>query len=570
MPDELAFPDGPRSSLERTIEELVDRAQAVLSTQGRLRALLAANRRIVEHLDLEDTLRSVVHAAVELVGARYGALGVMAPDGTALERFIHVGMDADLVARIGHPPHGEGLLGAVVHEQAAIRIDSIGADARSTGFPDGHPPMEGFLGVPVRVRDTVYGNLYLANPSRGRFTDEDEELVQALAATAGVAIDNARLFDEVRQRERWTTAAAEVSAALVGDETLEDVLTLIADRVIAFVDAVLVGVVEPRSDPDTIHVAVAVGSRAEGVQGREYRAEGSLAGRAMASGSVIADQTGTDLPDYDWAPPLGPTLAIPLRDASTPLGALIISRGPGARPFSPSEAEMADEFGRQTSVALAVARGRTDRRLVERAEDRGRIARDLHDHVIQRLFAAGLSLQATAQRAPEQVRDRIDAQVTVIDEAIGEIRTAVFALESPDRHRPRTARDRLLDVVAELGPAFSTAPRIAFVGPVDTVLSGDLALDVTAVVRESLANVARHAPEASCRIEVSVDDEVVLVLVEDDGPGPGSGDRGRRSGTANLAARARLRGGTYRLDACPEGGTRVRWTVPIDPGTAQP
>ncbi|OII19224.1 sensor histidine kinase [Curtobacterium sp. MCBA15_013] len=568
MPDGLAFPDGPRSALERTIEELVDRAQDVLRTQGRLRHLLAANRRIVEHLDLEDTLRSVVHAAVELVGARYGALGVINPDGTALERFIHVGMDAELVTRIGHPPHGEGLLGAVVHEHTAIRIDSIAGDPRSAGFPDGHPPMEGFLGVPVRVRDTVYGNLYLANPSRGRFSDEDEELVEALAATAGVAIDNARLFDEARQRERWTTAAAEVSAALVGDETLEDVLTLIADRVIAFVDAVLVSVVEPRSAPDTIHVAVAVGTGAAGVQGRDYRADGSLAGRAMATGSVIADPTGADLPAYDWAPALGPTLAVPLRDGSTPLGALMISRGPGARPFSETEAEMADEFGRQTSVALAVARGRKDRRLLERAEDRGRIARDLHDHVIQRLFAAGLSLQATAERAPEQVRERIDAQVTIIDEAIGEIRTAVFALGSPDRHGPRTARDRLLDVVAELGPALSTAPRIAFAGPVDTVVTGDLALDVAAVVRESLANVARHAPEASCRIEVSVDDGAVQVLVEDDGPGPG--DHGRRSGTANLAARARLRGGGYRLDEPPEGGTRVRWTVPTHSGTERP
>jgi signal transduction histidine kinase len=565
MPDELAFPDGPRSALERTIEELVDRAQDVLRTQGRLRNLLAANRRIVEHLDLEDTLRSVVHAAVELVGARYGALGVIAPDGTALERFIHVGMDAELVTRIGHPPHGEGLLGAVVHEHTAIRIDSIAEDPRSAGFPDGHPPMEGFLGVPVRVRDTVYGNLYLANPSRGRFTDEDEELVEALAATAGVAIDNARLFDEARQRERWTTAAAEVSAALVGDETLEDVLTLIADRVTAFVDAVLVSVVEPRGAPDTIHVAVAVGTGAGGVQGRDYHAEGSLAGRAMATGSVIADPTGADLPAYDWAPPLGPTLAVPLRDGGTALGALLISRGPGARPFSGTEAEMADEFGRQTSVALAVARGRKDRRLLERAEDRGRIARDLHDHVIQRLFAAGLSLQATAQRAPEQVRERIDTQVTVIDEAIGEIRTAVFALGTPDRHGPRTARDRLLDVVAELGPALSTAPRIAFAGPVDTVVTGDLALDVAAVVRESLANVARHAPAASCRIEVSVDDDAVRIEVEDDGPGPGG--RVRRSGTANLAVRARLRGGEYRLDEGPEGGTRVRWTVPIGHGT---
>lgn len=567
MTDDLVFPDGPRSALESTIEELVDRAQAVLRTQGRLRNLLAANRRIVEHLDLEDTLRAVVSAGVELVGAQYGALGVIASDGAALERFIHVGMDAEHVARVSHPPHGEGLLGAVVREHAAIRIDSIAADPRSTGFPHGHPPMQGFLGVPVRVRDTVYGNLYLANPARGRFSAEDEELVEALAATAGVAIDNARLFDEARQRERWTTAAAEVSAALVGDETLEDVLTLIADRVIAFVDAVLVSVVEPRSDPATIHVAVAVGTGAAGVQGREYEAAGSLGGRAIASGTVIADPTGAELPRYDWAPPLGPTLAVPLRDGGAALGALIISRGPGARPFSASEIAMADEFGRQTSVALAVARGRKVRRLLERAEDRGRIARDLHDHVIQRLFAAGLSLQATAQRAPDELRERIDDQITIIDEAIGEIRTAVFALETPERHRPRSTRDRLLDVVAELGPALTTAPRISFSGPVDTVLVGDLAHDVVAVVRESLANVARHAADASCRISVGVSDGAVRVEVVDDGLGPGA--RVRRSGTANLAMRAHLRGGVYHLEGPPSGGTRVAWTVPIGPSETE-
>ncbi|ROP58664.1 GAF domain-containing protein [Curtobacterium sp. PhB115] len=563
MPDDLVFPDAPRSALEQTIEELVDRAQTVLRTQGRLRHLLTANRRIVEHLDLEDTLQAVVRASVELVGAQYGALGVIAPEGTTLERFIHVGMDPAVVARMGLPPQGQGLLGAVVREHTAIQIDSIAADPRSAGFPEGHPPMEGFLGVPVRVRDTVYGNLYLTNPSRGRFTNEDEELVEALAATAGVAIDNARLFDEVRQRERWTTAAAEVSAALVGDETLEDVLTLIADRVIAFVDAVLVCVVERRSDPEMIHVAVAVGTGATGVQGRQYPAAGSLAARAMATGSVITDPTGANLPSYEWAPPLGPTLAVPLRDGSAPLGALLISRAPEARPFSGLEVEMADEFGRQTSVALAVARGRKDRRLLERADDRSRIARDLHDHVIQRLFAAGLSLQATAQRAPEELRDRIDAQITTIDEAIGEIRTAVFALGTPERHGPRSTRDRLLDIVAELSPALTTPPRIAFTGPVDTILTGDLALDVTAVVRESLANVARHAPEASCRIDVAVSDDTVRVVVEDDGPGPG--DRSRRSGTANLAARARLRGGAYELEERPTGGTRVVWVAPVNP-----
>jgi len=563
MVEPLAFPDAPRSALERTIDELVDRAQAVLRTQGRLRNLLAANRRIVEHLALEDTLRAVVSAAVELVDAEYGALGVIAPDGEELERFIHVGMDDEHVRRIGHLPRGKGILGAVVQEATSIRLDHLGDDPRSAGFPDGHPPMDGFLGVPLRVRDTVYGNLYLANPRRGHFTHEDQELVEALGATAGVAIDNARLFEESRLRERWATATADVSAALVADESIEDVLTIIADRVLAFVDAHLVTVVLPDGDDEDLSVAIAVGPVADLARDRRYAASGSLAGRAIETGSVTADPTGDAVAGAEWMPALGPTIAIPLRVAGDALGALVVARAHGGPVFADAELGMADEFGRQTSVALAVARGRRDRRRLELAEDRSRIARDLHDHVIQRLFGSGLALQATAQRVPEDLRDHLEEQVDAIDAAIAEVRTAVFALGSSDRSTRRSTRDRLLDVVTELRPALSRPPRITFSGPVDLEVTGALAHDVIAAVRESVANVARHAPGAECRIEVAVTDDAVRVVVEDDGPGPGSSER--RSGTANLAARATMRGGRYELVPGLDGGTTVVWTAPLGP-----
>lgn len=563
MADPLAFPDAPRSALERTIDELVDRAQAVLRTQGRLRNLLAANRRIVEHLRLEDTLYAVVSAAVELVDAEYGALGVIAPDGKELERFIHVGMDDEQVRRIGHLPRGKGILGAVVQEATTIRLEHLGEDQRSAGFPQGHPPMDGFLGVPLRVRDTVYGNLYLANPHRGHFTQEDQELVEALGATAGIAIDNARLFEESRLRERWAAAAADVSSALVADESIEDVLTIIADRVLAFVDAHLISVVLPDADTDVLQVAIAVGPVADLVRDRRYPASGSLAGHAIETGSVVADTTGSAVAGVNWAPPLGPTIAIPLRVAGDALGALVVARAPDGPVFADAELEMADEFGRQTSVALAVAQGRRDRRRLELAEDRSRIARDLHDHVIQRLFGSGLALQATAQRVPEDLRDHLEEQVTAIDAAIAEVRTAVFALGSSDRTAARSTRDRLLDVITELRPALSRHPRITFSGPVDVDVTGAIAHDVVAAVRESLANVARHAPGAECRIEVAVTDDAVQVVVEDDGPGPGSSER--RSGTANLAARATMRGGRYELGPGRDGGTTVVWAVPLQP-----
>jgi len=561
MAEPLAFPDAPRSALERTIDELVDRAQAVLRTQGRLRNLLAANRRIVEHLALEDTLLTVVSAAVELVDAEYGALGVIAPDGKELERFIHVGMDEEHVRRIGHLPRGKGILGAVVQDARPIRLEHLGEDPRSAGFPEGHPPMDGFLGVPLRVRDKVYGNLYLTNPRRGHFTQEDQELVEALGATAGVAIDNARLFEESRLRERWATATADVSAALVADESIEDVLTIIADRVLAFVDAHLVTVVLPDADVENLQVAIAVGPVADAVRDRRYPAVGSLAGRAIDTGTVVAETTGSAVAGMAWTPALGPTIAIPLRVAGDALGALVVARAPGGAVFADAELGMAGEFGRQTSVALAVARGRRDRRRLELAEDRSRIARDLHDHVIQRLFGSGLALQATAQRVPDDLRDHLEEQVSAIDAAIAEVRTAVFALGSSDRPATRSTRDRLLDVVTELRPALSRPPRITFTGPVDIDVTGALAHDVVAAVRESVANVARHAPGAECRVEVAVSDDAVQVVVEDDGPGPGSSER--RSGTANLAARATMRGGRYELGPGADGGTTVVWTAPL-------
>lgn len=572
MTDQLAFPDPPRSALERTIDELVDRAQAVLRTQGRLRNLLTANRRVVSHLALDDTLRAVVSAAVDLVDAQYGAIGVIAPDGADLERFVHVGMDEEQVRRIGGLPRGRGVLGAVVQQARTIRLDHIADDPHAAGFPEGHPPMDAFLGVPLRVRDTVYGNLYLANPRRGHFTPEDQELVEALGATAGTAIDNARLFEESRAREAWATATADVRAALVADESLEDVLTIIADRILSFVGADLVSVVLPERSGDTLQVAIAVGSAAEPVRGRRYPAEGSLAGRAIATGAVVADPAGTEIARLRWAPPLGPTIAIPLRVAGDALGALVVARSPGGAVFTTAELGMADEFGRQTSVALAVAQGRRDRRRLERNEDRARIARDLHDHVIQRLFGSGLALQAAARHAPEDLRDAIEDQVSAIDAAITEVRTAVYAL-GPDGHEtPRSTRDRLLDVVAELRPALTRPPRITFSGPVDLAVTGALALDVVAAVRESVANVARHAPGATCRVAVEVADGTVRVLVEDDGPGPGGGHGpgggGRRSGTANLAARAAMRGGDYALSDGPDGGTVVVWTAPVGDGSA--
>jgi len=551
--ERISFPDGPRSEFERSISELVERAEKVLSTQGRLRSLLQANRVVVEELELSQVLRRIAEAAVSLVNAQYGALGVISPDGH-LEQFIHVGMPQIDADRIGHLPEGRGLLGAVIDERQSIRLAHLHDDARSAGFPEHHPKMDGFLGVPIRVRDEVYGNLYLTNPAAGEFTQEDEELITALAATAGIAIDNARLFDESRRRQRWSAALAEVTSALLSGAS-DDVLGVVADRVASVIDADLVCVVV-QVDDETLLVDTARGENSAELVARRYPSAASLVGAALESGQVAVS---TDVQAAGDEPMRGLTVALPLLAFERPLGALTISRAEGGAGFTPAELEMASDFARQASVAIELARGRADRQRLELVEDRNRIARDLHDHVIQRLFGSGMTLQAIASTAPESTRAAIAEQVEAIDAAISEIRTAVFTLTSRSSGAP-ALRHRVLDVVAESSAGLASAPRLTFSGPVDLLIEGELADDVVAVVREGLANVARHASARSADVAIVVDDAGVIVTVDDDGRGMSHASR-RSSGTANLRARAERHGGEFELLGRESGGTRLRWTA---------
>lgn len=563
---ELGFPDAPRSELENSIGALVERANEVLRTQGRLRHLLHANRAVVEELELPRVLRRIAEAAVELAGAQYGALGVIAPDGT-LEQFIHVGMPDDTAARIGHLPEGHGLLGAVIDRAEPIRLEHLSEDPRSAGFPDHHPPMDAFLGVPIRVRDEVFGNLYLTNPAGGAFTAEDEELVASLAATAGIAIENARLFEQTERRERWSTALAEVTAALLSEES-QDVLAVLAERLAVVIDAALVTVVVPSPQPEMLRVEAARGSGAESLAGREFLADGTLAGRAFDTGRIVASDGRAAGESVDWQPVLGPTVVLPLIVAGQTVGALSVSRGPGDARFADAELDMAAEFASQSGVAIELTRARADRQRLELADERGRIARDLHDHVIQRLFGSGLTLQALATRNPAMQAELLE-QVDAIDAAIAEIRTAIFTLAQRPREGEGSLRHRLLDLVAEVSSAIGSTPRLTFAGPVDLSIHGDFAEDVVAVVRESLANVARHAGASTVAVEVALIEGTVTVVVDDDGHGVDP-TVARRSGLGNLDRRARARNGSFELTPRDGGGTRALWSARLDgPGGGQ-
>ncbi|WP_136057009.1 GAF domain-containing protein [Microbacterium sp. K24] len=543
----------------------LDEAAEAALAQRRLRDLLDANASIIERLDLEVVLRRIVEAAMRLVDAPYGALGVIDREG-GIERFIHVGMDAATVTRIGPPPVGHGLLGAVITEHTPIRVPHLAMDPRSTGFPAHHPPMEAFLGVPVRVGDHVYGNLYLTSGEEGPFSEEDERLVIALAATAGIAIENAHLYDIAKTREIWSDTTADVMAAML-EVADESVLEVITEHVGALIDVDLVVVAVPHGDDDFL-VTTVHGRDASSLRGRVFPAAGTLAARALATQRAASVVVGgarggadADQAPVDWQPGSGPTVAIPLYSGAEPLGVLTLSRRLGAAAFTDADLELAFAFAGQAGVAIEVVRAREDRRRLETNRDRARIARDLHDHVIQRLFGAGLSLQAVSGAVDAEASAVIETQVDAIDAAIKDIRTVVFALGAGERGNQKRTRDRLLDTVAEVSAGLASTPRITFSGPLDSLVPASLADELVAVLRECLTNTVKHAQAHHVEVAAEVADGVVALTVIDDGRGIPEG--ARSSGLANIAERAQLRGGLCIITAESPSGTRVMWTAPV-------
>jgi GAF domain-containing protein len=406
-PSALTFPDLPRLELDQLLGQIVERAQEVLGTQDRLRGLLRANEMITGDLALPVVLRRITEAARALAGARYAALGVIGPDGDLTE-FVHAGMPAEMVARIGPLPQGKGLLGALIEDPHPIRLGRIGDDPRSSGFPPGHPPMTGFLGVPIRIRGEVFGNLYLTDSTRGQFSAEDAELVTALAATAATVIDNARLYQVAGTRGQWLQATAAITRRLLSPDPTDptdrvgaaDPLQLIAARSREIADADLVTLVRPAEDGSDLRVEVAVGAGAEDLSGLPVPQHGSLSGRVFTTGRPLRLTHPTDEPGLasiaSGALEVGPVLVVPLCGSTMVHGVLSLARIHGRAAFTPDDLEMAAGFANQAAVAIELAAARVEQQRTAMLDERERIAADLHDHVIQRLFATGLSLQALA------------------------------------------------------------------------------------------------------------------------------------------------------------------------------
>lgn len=555
--------NGPRLEFETLLAQMVSQAEEMMTSQSRLRDLIRVNHVVTSDLDLDSVLRRIVEMSTELVGARYAAMGVIGDD-SGLEQFIHVGIDDETAAHIGHLPEGKGLLGAIIDDPRPVSLDTIAADARSVGFPPNHPPMQSFLGVPIRVRDEVYGNLYLTDSRSGSFSADDVELAQALAATAGIAVANARQYDEAQHRERWSSALAEASRMLLEDEEGEQIPHLLETvRRLAEADAVGICTVEPDASAVRVDETVGDGPRPEVgalLSDPERRlVEPICSGRP----SIVPDLNGSVDVDGTEHSFVADVVVVPFAVTFRPGAALWVGRRAGLRPFRERDLSAIQSFANHVSIAQDRAEVRRTRRRVSMLEDRSRIARDLHDHVIQRLFATGLSLQATAAQVDAAAADRLSDLVQEIDGAITQIRQSIFALNQDTEGPGAGLRARILAVAARVGEHQPRPPTVVFAGPVDLMTDADLAYDVEAVVSEALTNAVRHAQADRIDVEITIDAGFLHVAVRDDGVGPGTSRR--RSGLANLAERAAARGGTSTVTARESGGTELHWTAMLRP-----
>jgi signal transduction histidine kinase len=526
--------------------------------------LLEAVLAVTAGLELETTLRQIVQAAMDLVGARYGALGVLDGNGM-LSQFVYFGIDDKTRESIGPLPTGHGVLGVVIEDAVPLRLADLSQHPASVGFPAHHPPMRTFLGVPVRARGEVFGRLYLTEKKTGEdFTVDDESVVNALASAAGAAIDNSRLFGAVQRRQKWLEAIREVTTDLLGGSDTGVALGAIARHALELsgADYTLIALADPdatTSEVTELKVVVSVGMGADTITGRTIPILGTT------TGAVFADRTprNVDKLSYDLADGLGvafgPALALPLGVGALVSGVLLTVRTPGSPAFDEHELLVVASFADQAALALQHAEVQSARRELEVLADRDRIARDLHDHVIQRLFGVGLAMQSTHRREKNpSIATRLADHIDQLHQVIQDIRTAIFDLQADPDQSPKLRSD-LHGAISELTADAPLRTTVRMSGPLDTV-PADLAQHAEAVVREAVSNAVRHAKATELTITVSVDDNLVIDVTDN---GSGMPAVVARSGLHNLDQRATEARGSCAVNPADGGGTRLVWTAPM-------
>lgn len=500
-------------------------------------ALLREVLVIGEDLELPHVLHRITQAAARLTGARYAALGVLGPD-RRITRFITHGITAEQQAAIGPPPHGAGILGVLIDTPQVVRLPDLTRDPRSVGFPPHHPPMHAFLGAPLLVRGQVFGNVYLTEKSGG-FTEDDEAVLTALATAAGVVVAHAQLVAESERRRRWVEASAAMLAATLESSQAGDAVQQVVRQARAVSGAAHVAVVEVDADGT---------QRAIGVDPPDVEPSGAVG--ATEDGDVGAEAT----------------LVVPLPSSGGGAEGRLVLRWPdaAARHAADVDADVVQGFAAHAALALDRLSVQRDREALAVLTDRDRIARDLHDVVIQRLFATGLSLHSGARlvgrRGVEsQLTERLDAAIDDLDATIRDIRATIFALHrGSDRVAVREALRQLLD---SAGGRLGLATGLVIDPAVPAVLPSDLEADLEAALREATSNAARHGRATRVDVDLLAAGDVLVLRVRDDGGG--IGPISREGGLRNLRERAERRDGDLEVRALESGGTELAWRVSL-------
>jgi signal transduction histidine kinase len=573
-PDDPAVAPVPglhRLRLDVLLQEMVNRARDIISVEHQLHRLLDAVIAVASEVTLPATLHRITELAAELSGAKYAALGVVGAD-QKIEEFITVGIDDHTRQTIGDLPSGKGILGLLISHPESLRLPELGRHPASFGFPANHPPMGSFLGVPIRVRDVVFGNLYLTEKrDGGEFTERDEDLMVALAAAAGIAIENARLNEETRRRERWLSASAQVTSALLGGAQMSETTRLVVEKAAEIVQADAAFLLVKEAGGEGLVVEAAHGEGTQIFVGERYALIETLAAKVFVDGKPrpYASRGKVMKALSPTAPPHGrldgPGVLVPLSSAGQVLGLLSVVRFRDSVPFHPADVRMVHTFADHAALAIEFSRVTADRQRLAIYEDRDRIARDLHDLIIQRLFATGLGVQGLLPKVTQpEVAEKLTGFVDDLDATIHDVRKTIFSLQD-SVDEPSGLRGQVVRAVSAAAAVLTFEPTLTMAGPLDSALSDQLRPHVVAVIGEALTNVARHAGASSADVRVTVDmvGHTVSVVIEDDGIGPSTDDVPGQ-GTVNMATRAHRLGGTSTLRRGDHGGAALTWSVPLD------
>ncbi|MBC9956645.1 GAF domain-containing sensor histidine kinase [Yimella sp. cx-51] len=493
-----------------------------LPTADPISRVLQAVAQVTGELELEAVLDNIVHTACELVGARFGALGVVDTAGE-LHGLIFHGVDAS-VCPIRETPHGRGILRLLVDDPRPIRMAKMSNHPSSVGLPAAHQHMESFLGVPIQGRGKVFGNLYLTEKlDADEFSDQDLAITQSLAAAAAIAIDNAQLFAAAEARQRWLQAGVDAVALINSEGWTPDLWQQIASLVGERVAADHTVFVDGTSGDDQVRLMTDAELIAAGLN--PARDTGLL---------LVIDAGGERLC----------TVQLGWRQGKDTVRDPIVDQG--------------RSLAERVAGAWLLRLRRTEQEQLAVLEDRDRIARDLHDQVIQRLFATGLTVQATLSSLPLAARPRFDRVVDDLDETIKQIRRTIFELQTGPV--ALTLPAQISQLAHDSSAAMGHTPQIDLHGELSQV-SDELATEVLVVLRECFANVARHSGASSSSARIDIDTDELRIVVQDDGIG--LGEATRRSGLLNISERAQRHGGAASASSPGSGGTQVLWKVPL-------